>query len=545
MTEKEPIAAFDPSGKAAVISYNVPEPSTFSGRHYIELDLAEEVFEKADPSPAAPAEPKKERLDPKRLETLVSGVRDQRVQVDIPLFNKGLRDARVLDALLQKQVEEKEVEDEESSRPVLHGMAVTQRVETPVAHLIRREGMAGVLASLEQGGTLTRRTGMAGEPLTKVRVPGEQRTPRLALVEEYRLSSFLGSYGASRTIETLTLLPGEEQKIRVVSTVKTSTRASAGTSILDSYSQETGEEFTDQVQQENSARDTADENFSYHAEAEASATWGWGSASVSGGVAGETNASRENFGRNLSNATAKHVASASSERSIDIQTSEESSTESSVEEEVVRTIKNINLSRTMNFVFRSLAQEYLTLLHLVDVRVAYHDTTEDSYIEVPLSDLDRLFEGRVRADRRDEVRQVIVEALSHISDYNDELHSFVETREIKSGDTVLGTYLRVKKDQTTTYRDVTGNEFTVPGILIHASKNTLKTRGVIVEALLGEGEALDEYSRGLQQSEVRRVELENEVTEAGLNILQEGDAARAEMYAAMFARTAEPDDVDH
>src|SRR5690625_4535424 len=134
MTEKEPIAAFDPSGKAAVISYNVPEPSTFSGRHYIELDLAEEVFEKADPSPAAPAEPKKERLDPKRLETLVSGVRDQRVQVDIPLFNKGLRDARVLDALLQKQVEEKEVEDEESSRTVLHGMAVTQRVERSEEH---------------------------------------------------------------------------------------------------------------------------------------------------------------------------------------------------------------------------------------------------------------------------------------------------------------------------------------------------------------------------------------------------------------------------
>src|SRR5690625_1584175 len=166
MTEKEPIAAFDRSGSSAVISYNVPDPSTFRGSNYIELDLAEEVFEKADPPSAAPAEPKKERLDPTRLETLVSGVRDQRVQVDIPLFNKGLRDARVLDAILQKQVEEKEVEDEEPSRPVFRGMAVTQRVETPVAHLIRREGMAGVLASLEQGGTLTRRTGMAGEPLT-------------------------------------------------------------------------------------------------------------------------------------------------------------------------------------------------------------------------------------------------------------------------------------------------------------------------------------------------------------------------------------------
>src|SRR5690625_7866746 len=117
----------------------------------------------------------------------------------------------------------------------------------------------------------------------------------------------------------------------------------------------------------------------------------------------------------------------------------------------------------MSCVCRSVGRGGLTLLRRCDGRVASHPTPEDGYIEVPLSDLDRLFEGRVRADRRDEVRQVIVEALSHISDYNDELHSFVETREIKSGDTVLGTYLRVKKDQTTTYRDVTGNEFTVPG----------------------------------------------------------------------------------
>src|SRR5690625_4436061 len=117
MTEKEPIAAFDPSGKAAVISYNVPEPSTFSGRHYIELNLAKEVFKKADPRQACTAEPKKERLDAMHLETLVSGVSDQRVQVDIPLFNKGLRDARDLDVLSPKQVEEKEVDEEEPSHP--------------------------------------------------------------------------------------------------------------------------------------------------------------------------------------------------------------------------------------------------------------------------------------------------------------------------------------------------------------------------------------------------------------------------------------------
>lgn len=541
MSVVEPIAAFDPKGKAAVISYNVPEPSTFSGRNYIELDFGADVFETIAEPAASAAESSDKPVSKEHISDFLSGVAIDAVKVDLPLLNKGLRSREVLEAFLVKNQSDV-VKMEAGKQEVIHAAVrpmqlepdSIKRVETPVAHLLKREGMANVVSNIQQGGLLVEHTGLAGEPLLKSRVPGRKRTPRIAIVEEYRLSSFLGNYGASKTIKTLTLLPGEEQTIKVVSSTRTSTKASAGTSILDSYSQETGEEFTDQVQRENTARDTSSENFSYHAEAEASASWGWGKAKVSGGVVGETNASRENFGRNMSNATAKHIANASSERTIDIKTSEESSTESSFEEVMERTIKNVNLSRTMNFVFRSLVQEYITLLHLVDVRIAYHDTTEDSYVEVPLSELDSLLEGRVKPDRQKEVKQAIVDALSYISDYNDELHSFAETREIKANGHVIGSYLRAKKGKTSTYKDVTGNEITVPGIIISATKNTLKTQGVIVEALLGEGEALDEYSRGLQRNEVKRVDLTNQVIEAGLQILRGGDTEKANMFAAMF-----------
>ena|GEM_PF-6675129 len=52
--------------------------------------------------------------------------------------------------------------------------------------------------------------------LTYNYVPEPQAArPRLYLIETYRLSSFLGSYGAGRILKTFTLLPGEKTKISV------------------------------------------------------------------------------------------------------------------------------------------------------------------------------------------------------------------------------------------------------------------------------------------------------------------------------------------
>lgn len=41
--------------------------------------------------------------------------------------------------------------------------------------------------------------------------------PTFLIVEEYRLSNFLGQYGAGRTVKTFSLLPGESTTISVTS----------------------------------------------------------------------------------------------------------------------------------------------------------------------------------------------------------------------------------------------------------------------------------------------------------------------------------------
>ena len=62
-------------------------------------------------------------------------------------------------------------------------------------------------------------------------------TPRVYLVETYRLSSFLGVYGAGKTIKTFSLFPGEKTKISVKTYAKRETDAKDASSILDSFTQ--------------------------------------------------------------------------------------------------------------------------------------------------------------------------------------------------------------------------------------------------------------------------------------------------------------------
>ena len=56
--------------------------------------------------------------------------------------------------------------------------------------------------------------------------------------------------------------------------------------------------------------------------------------------------------------------------------------------EIGREIENINVGRTLNFVFRQMNQEFITILHLVDVRVAYFNGDPDYTREVTLPQLD-------------------------------------------------------------------------------------------------------------------------------------------------------------
>ncbi|MCA9487128.1 hypothetical protein H6501_05295 [Candidatus Woesearchaeota archaeon] len=364
----------------------------------------------------------------------------------------------------------------------------------------------------------------------------KKANPCLVLVEKYRLSTFSGSYGVGRTIKTFSLLPGESTTISVSSYKRSSQTSIEASSILDSYTDESAEEFEQSVSDEQSNTSSQEKECNYHAEASAKAGWGWGSATVSGGVSGGVSSAREEFAKNVSTATSKNSAKASSKRDVSINTSFESKREEGEEKSTVREIKNINVGRTLNFVFRQMIQEYITVLHLVDVRVAFFNGYRGSKVEVPLYELDKILETFIKEEKRTEVKTQILTELSSLRDYQGRTHEFIELVPESSPE-----LYRIKPDFTSFYEDENNNSFEVPGIIVNANKNVLRTEGVMVESLLGESNALDDYSISLQDEKIRKQELENQSLELEnqlkiekIKILQNKDETASKIYRNLF-----------
>lgn len=508
----EPIVKLEPGGKASVLSYNVPEPVSYSGSNIIALDVPASWFRNEPgigaPFPDAPA-PTKSNLERLSMERV-----GWRKETNLAEIFKGIAVAPV---------------------------AASPTISPDIAALAAREAGAGRLLVRVP-------TVMKGVAMVASMEPPKELRPRIFLREKYRLSSFLGQYGAGRTVKTFSLLPGEKTKISMTTYLKSTTTAKQASSILDSVTETSATEFQQSVSDEESDKRSTQDSLEWHVEAEADASWGWGNAKVSGGAKGASAAQREQFGKKMSSATGKHASAASAKRDVQVNTSYEATTESGENTAVERIIENINVSRTLNFVFRQMNQEFITILHLVDVEVGFFNGGSGSGRVVPLFRLRELINevvgdapGGMPDVRRDQVETWVRQELGAILDWNGEPANtgatrFIETASPVDGDgEPLAPYLRVNRRFTQTWRnEATGFEATVPGVIISADTNVMRTEGVIVEALLGQANALDPYSDNLQKVAIREKELANARVQAALDVLAGGDAAKANIYASLF-----------
>jgi hypothetical protein len=417
---------------------------------------------------------------------------------------------------------------------------------------------ATVIQQLDSGARLTVNRDSNGDYSYRFLPAPRHCAPGLLLVEYYRLSTFPGRYGAGRTVKTFSLLPGEQTTIRISTYKRSSESLQQTSSILDATTSETESEFGRTVNSEQSNQDNASKSFEYRAEAEAQgqANWGWGSASakVSGGVSGGSQSARQELSKNLTNAVTQNTARASSRRDVQVDTSLDVKLESGEEQAVDRTLSNINVSRTLNFVFRQMNQEFISLLHLVDVRVAFFNGHTESRDEVPLSELDRLLADSLQPDHIAPVREGILAELRTIVDHSGRPQpDFIKTVQLTGADGRPSTgYAQVDRDFTTSCTGPDGRERTVPGIIIAADRHVLRTDGITVDSYTGGGSALDDYSSGLQEQAVRAQQLENDRRQAeterlrlALQLVRKGDAAAVDLYQRVFPLPQVINQIDH
>lgn len=383
-------------------------------------------------------------------------------------------------------------------------------------------------------------------------VPEEELdpNPQLFLIETYGISSFLGDYGMGRTVRTFTLLPGESTTIRLKTWQSSKESIKESSSIIDSSEQSAKDRFSNKIQNETTDKKTKSKTEKWKVEAEANASWGWGSASVKASAEGEYHSGREQFARSTSDAISEHANEASSKRELSVTSSSETEVEIGEETSIERVINNVNMRRVLNFVFRELNQTYTTKLHLKGIYVGFTNEREGTWRQVPISGLRGLLDEVLEPNKIDEIAQRILKISGTVFNSDD---IPVRTLEKVTYDPVqdTSTIEPVVLDNTGKYSPPTpteyyrfkqgplkqdGDDHPVDGVLLSEQTIVMRTDSVIVEALLGQADALDNYSMEIQEAAAKKETIANKREELLLSTLDAiaDPEARAKAAAALY-----------
>jgi hypothetical protein len=402
--------------------------------------------------------------------------------------------------------------------------------------------------------------------------------PTLLMRQTIGVSSFLGDYGLGKTLKTFTLLPGEEMTISSRTWRSSTTTQTEAYSMIDSAESSAQERFTDSVYEETTDEATKSKTEYWDAEAQAKGSMGFASASVTASGGGEYSSDTSEFSKSVDEAVSEHAAESSSYRENTVTSSSESTQSSEDESVVERTIKNINVGRVLNFTFRELNQRYLVKTHLKDIHIAFTNGNIGSWREVPLSGLRTLLDEVLKDDSGsggtnwpEKVAVQILNTMAIVFDLDDNPITVLSSvrsddcgetwtiresakRTVETGGPCKdfeaptpdrSLFYRFRRNDEHNGSDEDGvlgqedEEIKVPGVLLRQREVTLATDSVVVEALLGSQDALDEYSKDLQVETIREKQLANDQAELGQTIVRDGDTVKADLYAKIFGLEAE------
>jgi hypothetical protein len=343
--------------------------------------------------------------------------------------------------------------------------------------------------------------------------------PHIAIVETWQISSFLGTYGLGRTLQTFTLLPGEQTTISIDTWRTDSSSVEDGSSIFDSSDVASQDRFTSALSSQSgfATQDQAGWSASVGMQTGASASYFGlvsGSLSVSAGFAASQQAARQTFSDSVASSAQDHASQVNSSRNQAVSQNSTAASQSGTSTATVRTISNTNLRRVLNFVFRELNQEYQTITALRGISLAFYNGNPGSAEVVPVYQLRDFVNTWIVADQAETVARAILAAICQCVDddstpqtmlqvgtrqggvYNWEDAQLAADGTINFNGSVLGpdTSWRIKPGAIGQH----GDGHKVAGVVTARDTIVLRTDNVVGEALLGKADALDPYASALQ-----------------------------------------------
>lgn len=391
-------------------------------------------------------------------------------------------------------------------------------------------------------------------------------TPNLFIIEEYRIAAYLGKYGMGRVVKTFTLLPGEKTSITVKTYKDKTTTQSRSENVLDSYSESSANDLENLVQEEQEKKTenkrTADFTGTLSFTGGAKFLTG---VSATATVTTKNESSRNSMVKNLNRAIEKHVNNSNANRQIQVNTTTNETTKEGEESATIRELVNLNKSRVLNFVFRQLHQQYITVTYLADIKIAYTNGYEADTRLVRLEELRDLLTDVLTPESIDTVERNILKNYCIVRDYKDSEVTFIEQKTFQVGTcadkplinlyasaaaiqvptmdslttgsqtfptrqmdglevTVLDqsilpeavmplleyvSFWRKSKTLGTKTTSLYGLDINVPGVILSVKESTLKTSSVLAEAILGQADALDCFNLKIQDAESQKSYIEN------------------------------------
>lgn len=551
----EPFIKLENNGQASILNYQLPQESTYPAAGYVSLNVPFSLFKQQEVSqtnsPAWVAIEEVRKLDSKGIQQAV--LNKNNLIIGFPILEKNLRLEAVRVGTLSNNTLLQLVKDKTTikklsldqvkipietrlgaqTEPRL--MQIEQVNTTPLIVNLKKEDIVAEVKNYTLNTDLIAQQISRGNmPICSTRLSKQNEIryiqkpqksePEISLVLHYKMSSFLGDYGAGQTIKTINLLPGESVMATIRSFRHNESVKSQSQNVLDSFSEYSADELQNTVESitgrssGSSSGSSSNYGSDWNAGGEASLNLGFFSIGGGGGgggsksMASSFNSAMQQQVSNLVSAVDTHVAGSNSERNISINSETITSSITENEELISRNYNNPNLSCTANFVFRQLIQEYITITYLEDISIQYYNGFPESRKVVKLSEIDLLL-NEVLANETaiNSVRNQIYRAICNIKDYQQNNANFIElvSEQLRNCIDTKDPGEEIKYVRKKIGFSQSAEGYTVPGIIMDVKKRTLRTDSVVADSLLGQGQALDCYNQHLQFQSVKSAELNN------------------------------------
>lgn len=308
--------------------------------------------------------------------------------------------------------------------------------------------------------------------------------PQLFLVEHYLISSFRGDLARDGLVDNVSIWPGGSLEYKVIFRKKTSTSSELTSTVMDSQDQEAKANFNTQMKKRaDSKSDRGSYSYGFDGSFHGEATVGIGEGTADAQVRarGSSDEVREQFMQAAESAMDTQVSEANHVRTQTIVTGTSTTKiDEETETGMVQSAKNPDVN-PMNIGIYSVKEEFISLLSLVDVEVAFRDGDPNHNYQVSLRKLGDMLEREIeKPEDRAEVIAAIKGMLENIIDYQGEVRSIIKND--PSSPVGFSCDMRLRSNyQLVTSDGSLRRKLSVQGIPMRDKRRTLRCPNIAVQ----------------------------------------------------------------